>query len=237
MDERLSHRVTVITAHPACAGSVYSGMSLGKKFKFTTTMIAGVLAGLAIYAHVQVHATTAERAEKLAGDDLIPSPIGIVNHAITIHRPPTNVWPWLAQMGAGRAGWYSYDFIDNGGHRSAKRILPEFQGITVGTVFPALPGARDVFVVAQYEPERSLVLSWRLPDGRYQTTWAFVLEQPQRGQTRLLVRGRVACGYHPYGLPQWLALIVGRPAHFIMQRKQLLGIRERAEKAALPTQT
>lgn len=204
-------------------------MPLGKKFKFVVTATVAVLAGLAIYANVQVHATAAERAQKLAGDDLIPSPIGIVNHAITIHRSPTDVWPWLAQMGAGRAGWYSYDFIDNGGHRSAERILPEFQNVTVGTVFPALPAARDVFVVAQCEPERSLVLSWRLPNGRYQTTWAFVLEQPQPSQTRLLVRGRVASGYRPYGLPQWVALILGGPAHFIMQRKQLLSIRDRAE--------
>lgn len=96
-------------------------------------------------------------------------------------------------------------------------------------MFPALPDATDVFVVAQYEPERSLVLSWRLPDGRHQTTWAFVLEQPRPGQTRLLVRGRVASGYRPYGLPQWMAELLGGPAHFIMQRKQLLSIRDRVE--------
>ena len=137
---------------------------------------------------IEVHASAGERARKLAGDELIPSPIGIINHAITIHRSPADVWPWLAQRGASRAGWYSYDFIDNGGRHSAERILPEFQNITVGSVFPALPGAKDVFVVAQYEPESSLVLSWRLQEGLYQTTWAFVLEQPQPGQTRLLVR-------------------------------------------------
>jgi hypothetical protein len=99
----------------------------------------------------------------------------------------------------------------------------------VGNVFPALPGATDVFTVVQCEPERSLVLSWRLPSGSYQTTWAFVLEQPRTGQTRLIVRGRVASGYRPYGLPQWLALGAGRLAHFFMQRKQLLGIARRAE--------
>ncbi len=69
-----------------------------------------------------------------------------------------------------------------------------------------------MFVVAECEPERSLVLSWRLADGRYQTTWAFVLEQPQPDQTRLIVRGRVASGYRPYGLPQWFALGTGRIA-------------------------
>ena len=193
------------------------------------TAILGVLAGLAIRANLQVRATAAEYAQNLTGDALIPNPIGVVNHAITIPRPLHDVWPWLAQMGAGRAGWYSYDFIDNGGRRSADRILPEFQNVMVGSVLPALLGAKDVFVVAQCEPEHSLVLSWRLPDGRYQTTWAFVLEQPRPDQTRLIVRGRVASGYRPYGLPQGVALLLGRPAHFIMQRKQLLSIRHRTE--------
>ena len=96
-------------------------------------------------------------------------------------------------------------------------------------VFPALPGARDVFVVARYEQEHSLVLSWQQPDGRYQTTWAFVLEEPQPDETRLIVRGRVASGYRPYGLSQWVALLLGRPAHFVMQHKQLLGIAQRVE--------
>ena len=188
-----------------------------------------VLTAFVIYATRQVRATPDEKATTLAGDELIPLPIGAVNHAITIHRPPRDVWPWLVQMGSGRAGWYAYDFIDNGGHRSAERILPAYQNIHVGSIFPALPGVTDVFLVTQFEPEHSLVLSWRLPSGKYQTSWAFVLEQPQPDQTRLIVRGRVAPGYRPYGLPQWLAVPTGAMAHFIMQRKQLLGIARRAE--------
>src|SRR5271157_1640429 len=188
-----------------------------------------VLTALAIYASRQISATPGERALGLPGDDLIPQPLGSVNHAITIQRPPHEVWPWLAQMGSGRAGWYAYDFIDNGGHHSGERILPNYQNGGVGSVLPALPGATDVFVVAQCEREHSLVLAWRLPSGMNQTTWSFVLEEPQPGRTRLLVRGRVAPGYRPYGLPQWLALPTGALAHFIMQRKQLLGIARRAE--------
>ena len=190
------------------------------------------LTALAIYSRRQIRATPDEQARTLPGGDLIPRPLGSVNHAITIRRPPHDVWPWLAQMGSGRAGWYAYDFIDNGGQRSAERILPEYQSIDVGWVLPALPGATDVFVVVQCEQEHSLVLSWRLPNGKNQTTWAFVLEQPQPDQTRLIVRGRVAPNYRPYGLPQWLALRLGRLAHFIMERKQLLGIARRAERGA-----
>ncbi len=204
-------------------------MIMKKKVLLGSLVILGALAAFVIYSTMQVRATPGERICALAGDGLIPQPIGSVNHAITIHRSPRDVWPWLVQMGSGRAGWYAYDFVDNGGHRSAERILPAYQDIHVGSVFPALPGVTDVFVVTQCEPERSLVLSWRLPSGKYQTSWAFVLEQPQPDQTRLIVRGRVAPGYRPYGVPQWLAVPAGAMAHFIMQRKQLLEIARRAE--------
>lgn len=200
-----------------------------KKVFLGSFVILGALTALVIYSAMQVRATPSERVCALPGDNLISQPIGSVNHAITIHRPPRDVWPWLVQMGSGRGGWYAYDFIDNGGHPSAERILPAYQNIHVGSVFPALPGVTDVFLVTQCEPEHSLVLSWRLPSGKYQTSWAFVLEQPQPNQTRLIVRGRVAPGYRPYGLPQWLAIPTGAMAHFIMQRKQLLGIARRAE--------
>lgn len=193
-------------------------------------IVAALLAGAVTYGCLQVRATSAENAMALPGDDLVPHPIGVVNHAITIHRRPSAVWPWLAQMGAGRAGWYTYDFIDNGGHRSADRILPQYQKIAVGSVMPALPGAKDVFVVARCDPDHSLVLGWRQPDGRYQTTWVFALTEPVPGETRLIVRGRVAPGYRPYGLPQWAAMSIGsRPAHFIMERKQLISLARRAE--------
>ncbi len=208
---------------------IYVGRSMKKKLLLILSGILVVLTAVATYSSMQVRATPDERARTLAGDNLILQPIGSVNHAITIRRPPRDVWPWLAQMGSDRAGWYAYDFIDNGGRRSAERILSQYQIIGAGSVFPALPGAKDVFVVAQCEPEHSLVLSWRLPNGQYQTTWAFVLEQPQPDETRLIVRGRVAPGYRPYGLPEWLAVRVGRLAHFVMQRKQLLGIARRAE--------
>ncbi len=194
---------------------------------FLGLFVGGI--GLAVCANWQVRATHYERMQTLAGDELIPQPIGAVNHAITIRRPARDIWPWLTQMGSGRAGWYAYDLIDNGGQRSAERILPELQNIGVGSVLPAVPGATDVFQVAKCDPGHSLVLAWRLPNGQYQTTWAFQLEQLTPDQTRLIVRGRVAPGYHPYGLPQWLALPTGRVAHFIMERKQLLGIARRAE--------
>jgi hypothetical protein len=195
----------------------------------TLVILLAVLGGFAWYSDWSVRADRGERARNFPGDELIPEPLGSVTHAITIQRSPHHVWPWLAQMGSGRGGWYAYDFIDNGNRPSAERIVPEFQHVAVGTIFPAVPGAKDGFVVARCEPEHSLVLAWRLPGGTYLTTWAFVLEQPEPNRTRLIVRGRVAPGYRPLGLPQWFAKLTAPWAHAIMERKQLLGVKRRVE--------
>src|ERR1043166_7143380 len=80
----------------------------------------------------------------IPGDSLIPDCIGQLTHAITIQRSRHDVWPWLVQMAASpRAGWYSYDRLDNAGTPSARTILPSLQHVVVGTLFPALPGRRE----------------------------------------------------------------------------------------------
>jgi hypothetical protein len=77
-------------------------------------------------------ATAREKRRPLPVDALVPEPLFASTHAITIAAPPERVWPWIAQMGAGRAGWYSWDAIDNGGTSSATSILPAFQPIVRG---------------------------------------------------------------------------------------------------------
>jgi hypothetical protein len=196
------------------------------------TGLAGASSAAYVVATERVRADRIERAETLPGDDVIPAPIGSLTNAITIHRPPRDVWPWLAQMGAGsRAGWYSYDVIDNGGQPSAGRVVPELQPLTVGMVFPALPSATDGFVLLSYERERSLVLGWRSPNGAPLVTWAFVLREMEKGATRLIVRARGGPGYQFHAMPSWLAKRIVPFGHFVMQRKQLLGIAWRAEQA------
>ena len=87
-----------------------------------------------------VRATPEERTHALPGDELIKEPIGSLDHAITIRRARQEVWPWLAQMGAGsREGWSSYDFLDNGRRPSAERIIPELQKLAVGMIFRRCP--------------------------------------------------------------------------------------------------
>jgi hypothetical protein len=183
-----------------------------------------------------VRATTDERARVLPGDERLPEAIDVLTHGVTIRRAPRDVWPWLAQMGAGsRGGWYSYDWFDNGRQPSAARIVPELQHPAVGEIFPALPGVTDGFTLLLIEHERVLTLGWLRPDGSLDVTWTFVLDEVARGVTRLLVRVRGAPGHRFHGLPLPLTKIVIRVVHFVMQRKQLLGIKRRAESTRAAT--
>ena len=175
----------------------------------------------------RVRATDEERVRVLPGDEHLPAATGVLTHAITIGAPAEEVWPWIVQMGAGRAGWYSYDFLDNGRRASATRVVPELQRMEIGTVFPALPGMTEGFIVLAFEPYRSLVLAWPDRDGPPTVTWAFVLEPCSGNATRLIVRARAGRGYRFHGLPAWISDPAIRLVHFVMERKQLLGIAER----------
>ncbi len=198
-------------------------------------------------------ATRAERREPLPGDALVADPLIAITHAIDVAVPPERVWPWLAQMGAGRAGWYSWDRLDNGGARSADRLVPELQRIGPGDVLPAVPGASDVFAVARAEPPRSLLLGWPGPGGAQRGTWEFALRRVAGG-TRLVVRGRIGAlaldaareapaTREPIAsrierillrLPRPLLRAAGTLAHRIMEARQLRGIKRRAERAVTP---
>lgn len=224
------------------AGILYGAIGV---FRLSVSLDLWLLVGAALLGLMtavdlvrgRVRATADERTRALPGDARIPSAAGTLTHAITIAGAPDAVWPWLVQMGAGsRAGWYSYDFLDNGRQPSAGRIVRELQGITVGTVFPALPGVTEGFIVLGYEPQRSLVLAWPGPDDQPTVTWAFVLEPRPDGGTRLIVRVRAGEGYRFRGLPVWLSDPAIRLVHFVMQRKQLLEIARRVELtgAAVP---
>ena len=206
----------------------------GLQVSLDVWLLAGAIAlGMMVAADLilgRVRASDDERTRALPGDELVPAAVGALTHAITIGGPPGSVWPWLVQMGAGsRAGWYSYDSLDNGRRASSARIMPELQHISVGTVFPAMPGVTEGFLVLACEQQRSLVLGWPNPDGSPMVTWAFVLEQRPGDTTRLIVRVRAGQGYRFHGLPVWLSEPAIRLVHFVMQRKQLLGITRRVE--------
>ena len=183
----------------------------------------------------RLHRTTATPREHLLalpGDEMIHHAAGSLTHAITVHCNRRELWPWLIQMGADRAGWYSYDILDNGGRHSAEKILPGFQHPSVGDVFPALPGRRDGFMLLEAEPAHWMVLGWPTPDGELMVTWAFMLHEIDENTTRLIVRARASNDYRFHGLPKAVGLLMARMAHFIMERKQLLEIGRRAETTA-----
>jgi hypothetical protein len=169
-----------------------------------------------------------EARRRLPGDELLPAANDRWTHAVTIRGRPEDIWPWLAQMGCRRAGWYSYDGLDNGGVRSAERVLPALQSVEVGDVFPWTSTAEDGFVVYVVEPGRVLVLGGDAGT-LYRVRWAFLLEPIDATRTRLLTRA--SAEYDRFAVALRLRLF-GRPVHFAMQRRQLLNVRRRVHAAA-----
>lgn len=168
----------------------------------------------------------ADHAWRLEGDDIIPHPSAQLTHAVAIDASPKDVWPWLLQMGCQRAGWYSWDVLDNARVRSADHIIPELQCLAVGDVIPARPVGAGGFKVLRIVPERALVLGGISP--RWEGTWAFVLEPLGSGRTRLITRYRAAFAR---GARMSLLLPVLASVHAIMERKQLRTIKHHAEQA------
>lgn len=168
----------------------------------------------------------------LPGDELLPEVNLTATRAITITTSAEQVWPWLAQLGQGRGGFYSYDWLENRvAHidiHNADQVVPEWQHVVVGSevrLAPELP-----LQVAVVEPGRALVLRGGVPIGKgappYDFTWAFVLQPQPDGTTRLVVRERYSYTH------RWAALIV-QPAELVsclMSPEMLRGIKTRAER-------
>jgi hypothetical protein len=167
---------------------------------------------------------TAERLWRIEGDDILANARAQLTHAAVIDASPADIWPWLLQIGCQRAGWYSWDILDNGGVRSADRIIPQLQHLAIGDVLPARPVGAEGFEVLRIVPERALVLGGISP--QWAGTWAFVLEPLGAGKTRLLTRYRAA---YPPSLRMSILLPVLAAVHRFMERKQLRTIKQRVE--------
>ena len=193
-------------------------------------------------------ATADERTRLLPGDSLVPAPMLVSTHAITIDAPPERIWPWLAQMGGGRAGWYSWDRIDNGGIPSACHVIGPLQRLAVGDIMPAVPGATDAFLVAAVNPPHDLVLG--VPDSSV-ASWEHFLEPLGMERCRLIARSRISGDWigaarnagrpgrrpsfieHVYRLigrlPRPLLAAAVKLGHGVMESRHLRGIKRRAE--------
>jgi hypothetical protein len=171
-------------------------------------------------------ATTDEAARELPGDGLLADPDIVSTRAIWIDAPSRSIWPWLVQMGPGRGGAYTYDWIENLcglGMHSTDDILPQYQDLKVGDAQQL--GARGPQLrVAVLEPERSMVL--RSDDGNW--VWAFSLVPAVLG-TRLISRNRIAVP-GASRLVRAMTTYVMEPGSLIMERKMLLGLKQRAER-------
>jgi len=187
------------------------------------------LAALVVYAaalrpwFLRWGATAEETHKTLPGDSVLPNASSAATRAITIHAPPERVWPWIAQIGQGRGGLYSYTWLENlVGCQivNADRIHPEWQDIKPGDgvrLHPKMPPIPVLLV----EKNRALVLGSAVGTAQVPpVTWAFVIEGASGNATRLLIRWRST--ERAYFL---------EPIHFTMERRMMLGIRERAESA------
>lgn len=189
-------------------------------------------------------ATPSERTRVLPGDDVVPGARGGGTMAVTLDAPPEEVWPWLAQMGCERAGFYSWDRLDDGGRPSAEVIHPEWQGLRVGSRIVSRPDGTAWFDVVRCEEPYVLVLRASLslagapfdPAGRpprcfSDSTWGFCLERLPGGRTRMLVRSRGR------GHPAWVVrisnVVFWDPAHWVMQTKQFRELRRRVAAPAV----
>lgn len=180
-------------------------------------------------------ARTDELAAVLPGDELIPAPTWRYTHAISVAAPPEEVWPWIAQVGQERGGFYSFERLENlFGCRitNTDHVVDEWQHPTVGQVVHIHPSAPELHV-AVVEPGRSLVLRGAADDDPSPATdnlWAFHVLPDGPGRTRLIERG---CTVHGSSLSErlFLGTALIEPVGFVMGREMLRAIKERAEAA------
>ena len=181
--------------------------------------------------HMRWGATDEELTRPLPGDAIVPDGIQSTR-AITIHAPARAIWPWIAQMGQDRAGFYSIDWLERlagADIHNANQIVPAWQHLAVGDLMRTYRYVERFeplgWIVVAVEPERALVL--RSVDSRW--SWALVLDPVDAGSTRLIARTRDGMMQGPQAPLKYL---VAEPAHCIMEIGVLRGIKARAERMA-----
>jgi len=213
-------------------------MSAQKRLPIALLVVGGAVTSALAYHYLlrpwylRWGATDAEVTAPMPGDDFVAAPQHQDTHAVTIDAPPAEVWPWLVQIGQDKGGFYSYTWLENlvgCRMRNADRILPAYQHLHAGDTVRLHPTAPPI-PVGQIEAGHSIVLGRR--EDREHTplggTWTLALQPEGRSGTRLLARSRWT--WRP-GLWNWIGYyLLLEPAHFIMERKMLLGIKARAER-------
>jgi hypothetical protein len=187
-------------------------------------------------------ATEEEARRPLPGDEMSPHPKWVATRAVTIHAPADRVWKWLVQLGCKRGGWYSYDLLDNGGKPSVDRIEPALQNLKVGDTLPMTPDGKMAMPVREIDPGRALVLGGTIdsktgkdgdindPNLREYFSWviSYALRPIDANTTRLISRNHA--DWNPSFANQVAFDFFVETFSFVMERKMMLGIKERAER-------
>ena len=164
--------------------------------------------------------TGEEVRRAMPGDELLPPGAHSTTRAITINATPRDVFPWLLQIGYGRGGWYSYDWIDNDGKRSVDRIDPALQRLAVGDRIPMLPDFGPVV--------REIQTDHHILSGGDADTWCLLVEPISDGRSRLVSRWRQDW---PKTFGTYVWTLISDPGAFVMEQKMLRTIRTLAERS------
>ena len=159
-------------------------------------------------------ATDEEVNHQMSGDDILKRPTFVATRAISINASPEEIWPWIIQIGYKRAGFYSYDRLDNDGIHSSDNILPEYQGLQVGDVIPMTKEINAV--VIELDPYDSMVMDFQ------PWVWSWGLYETEPGHTRLVTRVY-------YRSEHFITNFMADAFEIFMMRKCLLGIKQRVE--------
>lgn len=205
-----------------------------KKFFGLLTMLGGIFLALYPLLLRRIHsiwgAELDEVARPLAGDNLVPKPTLSYTRAISIDAPAKEIFPWLLQIGQGRGGFYSYEWLENlfkNDIHNANAIIPEFQNLKVGDIIRLTPQPVPSYRVEGILPDEALVLRVNVDESdSTQGTWVFCLDENQFG-TRLIIRSRLAYEDNWKNFVLWRLIV--EPIHFIMEERMLRGIKQRAE--------
>ena len=180
--------------------------------------------------HLRWGATEEELAETLPGDDMCARPNFNFTRAITIKARPEEIWPWLVQIGFGKAGWYSYDILDNLGRHSAEEIIPRLQHLEVGDWVAMDFSGKEPTETTANRVKAFEANKWLLWEHQG-APWVWVLRPVDKNTTRLISRGRQQ--YHwrsPMLISELILMEIGDP---FMMRKLLLNVKRRAERLAV----
>lgn len=175
-------------------------------------------------------ATDDEIRRAMPGDEIVSDPSFDSTRAVTIHTPAESIYPWIVQMGVNRAGWYSYDLLDNLARPSAEVILPEYQNAPIGTIIPMSPDGKQGMHVKDFKDDEWM-LWW---DNLGDSSWVWGIYSEGEASSRLVTRVRVK---YRWLSPAILFNLLIEFFDIVMMRKCMLGIKSRAEALFLSKQS